>query len=91
MAASEHVTLVADTVATVTLTTNAGSIEVVNRTGTAEVYFTTDETTPTVEGDDTHVLPAAICAVTVADETGGKNSVIKLISAGTPKVSVRAA
>ncbi len=90
MANVRHQTLVAATVATVNLTTNGSRIEVVNRSGTAEVYFTTDGSTPTVGGNDCHVLPAAIGAVEVADDTAGANSVVKLISSGTPAVSVRA-
>lgn len=89
MAESEHLTLVAATVAEVTLPTNAGRVEVLNRTGTAEVYFTVNGAVPTVGGDDTHVLPAAISSVEVP-RTRGSNVVVKLISSGTPSVSVRA-
>lgn len=99
-----HATLVASTVTTLTLDlvdpvadlasfeTPAGPrVEVLNVDGAAEVYFTTDGTTePTVGGNGCHVLPAAIGAVEVADRTAGATSVIKLISSGTPKVSVRA-
>ena len=90
MANVRHVTLVAATVATVNLVNNAGRVEVTNRDGAAAVYFTVDGSTPTVEGDDTHVVPAVIDRVEVVDETAGTTSVVKLISAGTPKVSVRA-
>ncbi len=90
MASVRHATLVAATVSTVNLTTNGSRIEVVNLDGAAAVYFTTDGSTPTVAGNDCHVLPAAISAVEVADETAGTNSVVKLISSGTPTVSVRA-
>lgn len=65
-------------------------VEVLNVDGAAAVYFTTNGTDPTVGGDGCHVLPAAIGAVEVNDETAGSTSVVKLISAGTPKVSVRA-
>ncbi len=65
-------------------------VEVTNVDGAAAVYFTTNGADPTVGGDGCHVLPAAIGAVEVNDETPGATSVIKLISAGTPKVSVRA-
>jgi hypothetical protein len=91
MASSRHVTLAANVMAEVNLTTNAGAIEVLNRNGVAEVYFTTDNVDPVVEGNDTHVVPAAIGSVTVADETSGRNAVVKLISVGAAKVSVRAA
>lgn len=89
MAKTKHITLVAATVATVNLAVNASRVEVVNRSGSAEVYFTVNGATPTVGGDDTHVLPAAIGSVEVPDEIGG-DVVVKLISSGTPTVSVRA-
>lgn len=90
MAYTKHVTLVAATVTPITLAANAARIEVLNRDGVAEVYFTTNGVDPVVGADNTHVLAAAIGALEVADETSGQNSVVKLISAGTPKVSVRA-
>lgn len=89
MATVRHVTLVADTVTPVELHINAGRIEVLNVDGAAAVYFTTDGSTPTVAGNDCHVIPAAIASVEVADEISGL-AVVKLISDGTPKVSVRA-
>lgn len=102
MATTKHLTLVADTVSTVELAAPdpradltsfedppARRVEVLNRSGDAAVYFTTDGTAPTVGGDNTHVLPAAVSAVEVDDETPGPTCVVKLISAGTPAVSVR--
>ena len=89
LASPHHLTLVAATVATVEFTQNFGRIEVLNRDGAAEVYFTVDGSTPTVGGDNCQVLPAAIGYLTVDDGTRGVPSVVKLISAGTPKVSVR--
>jgi hypothetical protein len=89
VAYSKHLTLTANTVATVDFTINAVRVEVTSRDGIAEVYFTTDGTAPTVGGDNTHMLTATISALEVADERGG-NSQVKLISSGTPAVSVRA-
>jgi hypothetical protein len=99
-----HATLVANTVTTLTLdlvdprpdnlsfaTPKQPRVGVLNLTGTAEVYFTTDGSTPTVGGNACHVLPAVISALEVNDETPGPTSTVKLISTGTPKVSVRAA
>ncbi len=82
-------TLVAAAVYTYTATGyNASTAEVTNMDGTAEVYFTADGSTPTVGGDNCIALPAAIGSVEVKEEISG-DAVIKLISAGTPKVSVR--
>lgn len=86
-ASPAHVTLVANTVTTVTLDGNYSTIEVLNVDGAAPIYFTVDGTTPTVEGNGCNVLPAAICGLTVW--AGSNVDVIKLISAGTPKVSIR--
>ncbi len=103
MALVEHRTLVANTVTTVTFgieeprgnllsfeSTPTTRIEVMSVDGAAKVYFTTDGTTPTVGGSGCHVLAAAISSIEVADETPGPTSVVKLISAGAPQISVRA-
>lgn len=97
-----HWTLSASTVKTLTVdvadpkpdnvsfaTQPKARVEVLNVDGAAAVYFTTNGVDPTVGGDGCHVLPAAIGSVEVVDETAGPTSVVKLISAGTPKVSVR--
>ncbi len=96
MAAKSHGTLVAATVATVVVTASRATgainqiglpgIEVVNRSGSAEIYFTVDGSTPTVGGEDCHVLPAAICAMSVPGV--GSTVTVKLISSGTPTYSV---
>lgn len=90
MANPQHVTLTADTVATVTLDRGAGLVEVLNVDGAAAVYFTLDRSTPTVGGNGCHVLPAAIGSVEVSAAVAGNSiAVVKLISSGTPAVSVR--
>ncbi len=83
-----HLTLTANQVTTVTLNDNYGRVEVVNRDGNFEVFFTTDGTAPGIAANGSHILPAAIGSVEVADETDG-NSVVKLISTGAAAVSVR--
>jgi len=85
---SRHVTLVANTVSTVTLDADYDNVEVVSVDGTAAVYFTVNGATPTVAGNGTVVLPAAIGAVSL-QPYGPELATIKLISAGTPKVAVR--
>lgn len=95
---SAHGTLVAATVATVTVTadtdtvsavlgdTTTTKVEVVNRSGAAEIYFTVDGTAPTVGGTASYVLPASICSYSVEGVHG--SVVVKLISSGTPTYSV---
>lgn len=87
-ASPAHVTLVANTVTTVTLDSDYATVEVLNVDGAASVYFTTNGATPTVEGAGCNVLPAAIGALDL--NTGTRGTVtVKLISTGTPKISVR--
>lgn len=92
---SQHVTLVASTVNTVTLNSHYEHLEVVNVDGAAAVYFTVGgagnvPTDPTVAGAGTLVLPAVIGGVEL-DGAYFENgvSVVKLISSGIPKVNVR--
>lgn len=87
-----HGTLAADVVATVILTQEARTVEVLNRDGAAEIYFTADGSTPAVGGDDCFVLPAAIGSLEVtARGARDDQTVVKLVSSGTPTYSVQAA
>ncbi len=88
MALVKTTTLVAATVYTYEPGINASFCEVTNLDGAAEVYFTTSGVAPTVGGDNCVALPAVISSVEVKEEIAG-NAAIKLISAGTPKVSIR--
>lgn len=87
MADPQHVTLTAGQVETVTLSVDANRVDVCNVDGAAEVYVTVDGTTPTVGGDGSWVLPAAVGSLELQPRTAGV-TVVKLISSGTPKVSV---
>lgn len=96
-----HESLTANEVDCVTLT-DAGTgygltepaVTVVNRTGAADIYFTVNTTgepqdDPTVAGDDTYVVPAAISSVSVPASLGVNGSVsVKLISTGAEAYSV---
>lgn len=84
----QHATLVADTVTTMTFDQDFTRIEVVNVDGADAVYFRVGATAPAVAATGSHVLPAAVGALEVDVHTAG-NTVVKLISAGTPKVSAR--
>ncbi len=90
-----HGTLVATTVTVVDLPANKlDTVEVANIDGIAAIYFIVTDVhntsaVPTVGGNDCEVLPAAMCALSV----GAPDSApvrVKMISAGTPKYSVRA-
>lgn len=82
-----HQTIVAATVDTVTFGVDFNEVEVLNRSGSAEIYFTVDGTTPTVGGTNCFVVPAAISSAIVGVPTVGP-TVVKLISSGTPTYSV---
>ncbi len=84
----QHVTLTATVEAVLTFDFNAGVVEVTNLDGAAEVYFTVDNTPVTVGANGCHVLPAAVCSMEVPDRTTG-NTVVRVRSIGTPRVSVR--
>lgn len=87
MADPQHVTLVANTVSTITLAVDASKVEILNVDGAAAVYATVDGSTPTVGGNGAWCLPAAIGSLELSPRTAGP-TVVKLISAGTPMVSV---
>ncbi|MER7331674.1 MULTISPECIES: hypothetical protein [unclassified Micromonospora] len=84
----QHVTLAAGTVTTLTFDEDFAQVEVLNVDGAAAVYFRADGLNPTVGGVGSHVIPAVIGGLIVPPKTTG-NTVVKLISAGTPQVSVR--
>jgi hypothetical protein len=85
---SKHAQLVAATIDTVTLDSDYARVEVINRDGTAEIFFTVDGGDPTVLGDNTHVVPASISKTTV-HAFKKATTVVRLISSGTPKYTVR--
>lgn len=79
--------LVASTADTVTIDRDCNEVEVI-ADGSADLYFTVDGTTPTVAGQNTHRLPTgAVGRRTVVVPTAG-DTVVKLISSGTPRYSV---
>lgn len=85
---SRHGTLSASTLRTFTFTSNYSVVEVINRDGAADIFFKIDsDTDPTVEGNDTYVLPASRCSLELTSQAK-TNTTVKLISSGTPKFSV---
>ncbi len=84
----QHATLVANVVTTFTFDTDFAEVEVTNVTGTSVVWVTADGSTPVVGATGAHVLPAAVGFVVIRPGTSG-NTVVKVLSAGTPTVSAR--
>lgn len=84
---SGHATLVAATVDTVNLSRESALLEVLNRNGAGELYFTTDGSTPTVAGAETKVVPAQAGASLVLRRPVGA-TVVKLISSAAVSYSV---
>jgi hypothetical protein len=82
----KHVTLVAATPQTVALDSMYYSkIEVLNR-GDVEAFARQDGVNPAVDGEDSICIPAK--SYVVLDHGSGSAASIRLISSGTPKVSV---
>ncbi|MFF8784815.1 hypothetical protein [Streptomyces sp. NPDC015125] len=86
--AAHAITLVAGTVETTTFGEDLDEVTIVSLDGAAALYFTVDGRTPTVGGANARVMPAAIGAVSVDVPTAG-NSVVKVISSGTPTISIQ--
>lgn len=86
----QHATLAAGVVTTLTFDTSFELIEVLNLDGGAEVYGLVDSgaTDPAIGATGTFVLPAAVGFLELEPPTN-KNTTVKLISSGTPRVSVR--
>lgn len=80
-----NVTLVAATVDTFTFEKDPEAIEVLTD-GEAEVYVTVDGSAPTVGGAHTWKLPAVVCSRRIAHRRNP--AVVKVISAGTPTISI---
>jgi hypothetical protein len=82
-------TLTASTVDTVTFNEYAPVVEVINRDGAAEVWYTLDGSTPTVNGDNCYLLPATTAVDSRKPGSISGSVVVKLISSGTPSVRVQ--
>lgn len=82
--------MVASTVDTVTIARDAETVRITIDAAAAAIFFTTDGSTPTVNGANCYRVPASVGASVEATVTGVSPTVIKLISAGTPTYSVEA-
>lgn len=81
-------TLTATTVDTVTYADDLREVEVLNVDGAAAIYLTTDGSAPTVGGEHCYFVPAIAGAARELRVHAPGATVVKLISAGTPKFSV---
>lgn len=85
--AATHQTLVGSTVDHVGVTGLFQQVMVTNRTGTSEIYVRLDGTDPTVGGQESFVLPAAVCS-RVFDVDPTHALIVRLISSGAMAYSV---
>jgi len=88
MAGPQHATLVAGEVTELTFNRDFDQVEVTNVDGAGRVYFRVDKHDPGIEAEGSEVIPAAVGSLVVDVYTAG-DTVVRLISDGTPKVSVR--
>lgn len=82
-------TLVAATVDTVKSEGYLPALEIVSN-GAEKIFVTIDGSAPTVGGENTYEIPKAAC-VRVIPNSGDRSideTVVKLISAGTPEYSI---
>lgn len=88
-ASPQYLTLTAGAVSTVEFDADYEWVEVLNLTGTADVYFRVDGQNPGVAQTGSEVVGAAIGASLTVPVPTASSTMVKLISAGTPKVAVR--
>lgn len=83
------ITMTASTVDTVTFARDCEQVEVMKTdSGTASIYFTVDGSVPTVSGKNTYRVPGLQGAALKVTVTGAGNTVVTLISSGTPTYDV---
>jgi hypothetical protein len=89
--ATRYATLVANTVTTIDLSSlnfpGGAQVKVItDGASSTRIHFTTDGTTPTVNGNDTWCLLGNVAGWKYSDLGAGRT--VKLISTGTPWVGV---
>ena len=82
--------LTAATVDTVTFADDRDRVRVIFVAGTTPIYFTVDNTAPTVGGQGSHYLPAVVGAVAEVEPSTPGATVVKLISSGASTYGVEA-
>lgn len=84
----QHAALSANVITTLTFDQDFSEVEVAIIANPSIVWFRADGQDPVAMTAGTQVLPAALAFSTVRPNTVG-NTVVKLLSTGTPTVSVR--
>ena len=74
-------TLTANVVATVTLDMAYPRVEVVNRDGSTELFFTADGSAPVLNGDNCWCVPPS-SYVQVPAVNSGSQTILKIVSSG---------
>lgn len=86
---SQYFTLSQGTAKTATPSGDADFVEVINRDGAGEIFFTLESATaPEVGADNTYCVPAAIGSVTVRANAGSGASVVRLKASAATKAGV---
>jgi|GEM_PF-4006139 len=80
-------TLTANVVDTITFARNLSTVEIVSD-GAAAIYGTVDGSDPTVGGEESFYMPEGPASIRVVKSPRNQQTVIKLISPGTPTYSV---
>lgn len=78
---AKHATLVAGTVDTVTVTGGYPRIEILNRSGAADLYVTNDGTVPSGGCDDCRIVPAGTSLNFAASDVSGAD-VVQIVGNG---------
>lgn len=84
---SEHGTLVANTVTTVTLRVDMGEDVLVINRGSTDMWARFDGTDPEIGGDGALIVPPGV-GTGITAQASDDAMVVKLISSGTPDYSV---
>jgi hypothetical protein len=76
-----HKTLTAGTVDTVTITGSYARVEILNRSGTADLYFTNDGTVPSGGCDNCGIVPAGTSVNVPASDAAG-SEIVQVVGNG---------
>ncbi len=87
--AAHGIVLVANQISTVTFADNIESVDIISD-GTAAVFYTIDGSDPTIAGQHCYPIPAGVLSVDNRHTLNSSSTQdrVKLISAGTPTVTI---